>query len=69
MYQAPDFVKVELMVKNAFAYTSGCPYDEGTNYTQVMSSVCTGSGSYGYATYIDIVSSKVRYMCFSTRDE
>lgn len=68
MYRAPDFVKVELMVKNTFAYTSGCPFDEGKNYTQVMQTqICSGSPE--FATYVGVVSPRLRYLCYSTRDE
>ena len=66
MYTAPDFVKVELMVKNAFANTSSCVYDEGTNYTINTGNLDVCDGSLG--TYINRIPHKT-YLCYSTRNE
>ena len=67
MYQAPDFIKVGLQVKTAFANTSSCPYDEGTDHTMGQGSldVCDQS----YATYIDLLTPKTQFMCYSVQDE
>lgn len=63
MYQAPDFVRIDITVKNSYA-GSPCNYDEGTDYTKVsVASICSGGAD--YSTYIDVVPS-TPYMCYST---
>ena len=65
MYQSPDFVKVELMVKTAFANTSGCPYDEGTDYvSKTFSSVCPDVPK---VTYVQLLPNRP-YQCYSSLD-
>ena len=67
MYRAPDFIKVGLKVKTAFANTSSCPFDEGTDYTKGSGSmdVCDGT----YASYISRMEKGLEYLCYSTRNE
>lgn len=70
MYQAPDFVKVDVKVRNSLAASSKCDYDEGTNYTQGGQSICTdgGESDHPYASYIDVIPDNT-YLCYSTYDE
>ena len=61
MYQSPDFVKVELMVKTAFAYTSGCPYDETVTYAHTdPSSTCPAEPVH---TFIELMPQQ--HQCYS----
>ena len=67
MYQAPDFIKVGLKVKTAFANTSSCPYAEGSNYTKGQGSmdICDGT----YATYISRLDPGLEFLCYVTLNE
>lgn len=70
MYQAPDFVKVDVKVRNSLA-ASGCPYDQGTNYTVATDgSICTDGGEtqHELASYIELMPGN-EYQCYSTFDE
>lgn len=65
MYQAPDFIKVGLKVKTAFANTSSCPYDEGTDYTHKSNiDICREP----YSTYLQRIPDSP-WLCYSTLDE
>ena len=66
MYQAPDFIKVGLKVKTAFANTSSCQYDEFADHTigQGPMDVCDGS----YFTMVDKLGEELGYMCFTVHD-
>ena len=41
MYQTPDFVKVDLDIKDNFAAYSGCYQKEGIVYTVMEGTMCT----------------------------
>ena len=64
MYQAPDFIKVGLKVKTAFANTSSCPYAEFASYTigQGPKDVCTES----YISMVEKLGEEYGYMCYAT---
>lgn len=63
MYNAPDFVKVKINVREPFAAYDGCPMDQYGNWTHTVPCEDTPEYSFNGNTFVGL---GLAHQCYST---